>query len=563
MKLKNLTVAMLLLVLLFALGGCAKKRTPYIGENGNWWVGDTDLGVAAQGPQGEAGPAGEKGPQGLRGETGAQGEQGLQGPAGEQGAVGPQGPEGERGPVGASGLTPFVGENGNWWIGDTDTGIFVGAYSEPSSDGLSFSLETYGGKAGAIVTGYRGTDTDVVIPSCFCTAPVIGVEATAFAGNKKITSVRLSANTVYLGEGAFEGCENLTQIDFGGAPITEIPARTFKNTALRFISIPEGVKSIGADAFLDVMNTIVCIPSSVTHVETAFSSDALLVIAASAAPSWLNGVAGGEGKARYVLDVDAASTVYDKESGACLSYEDGAYVMLKLMTDAEGVLRLPAFYEDVPIRRILSGAVECAATVTDLVIGEGITRLEPNAIRVSHALRSVYLPASLTEVAAAGEPIASQYLLCGAQSAPSGFAASEIFTGVAEGLPYISGDYLYALHAEEVTLLRYIGDPYVSILCVPEAMEGKPVSTLKSGFFSGYHTNEIYVPTSVKRIERHAFAFLKDTASFEAFSSTVLHFAVIDPALVSYDPEMLAIHPEDMTVKSIYFNGIKNDEFLH
>ena len=43
--------------------------TPHIGENGNWWIGDKDTGIAA------------------------------------------------------TGATPFIGENGNWWIGDKDTGI--------------------------------------------------------------------------------------------------------------------------------------------------------------------------------------------------------------------------------------------------------------------------------------------------------------------------------------------------------------------------------------------------------------------------------------------------------
>lgn len=49
---------------------------PYIGENGNWYVGDTDTGVQAQGPEGPAGP---------------QGETGAQGPAGPQGVQGPPG----------------------------------------------------------------------------------------------------------------------------------------------------------------------------------------------------------------------------------------------------------------------------------------------------------------------------------------------------------------------------------------------------------------------------------------------------------------------------------------
>lgn len=44
--------------------------TPYIGVNGNWWIGTTDTGVTAQGPTG------------LKGDTGPQGDIGPQGPSG-------------------------------------------------------------------------------------------------------------------------------------------------------------------------------------------------------------------------------------------------------------------------------------------------------------------------------------------------------------------------------------------------------------------------------------------------------------------------------------------------
>ena len=33
------------------------------------------------------------------------------------------GPEGDKGDAGDDGITPHIGENGNWWIGTTDTGI--------------------------------------------------------------------------------------------------------------------------------------------------------------------------------------------------------------------------------------------------------------------------------------------------------------------------------------------------------------------------------------------------------------------------------------------------------
>ena len=69
--------------------------SPYIGENGNWFVGELDTGVQAQGAQG---PKGEQGPQG---DTGATGPKGEQGPLGDMGATGPQGEQGPQGDTGA------------------------------------------------------------------------------------------------------------------------------------------------------------------------------------------------------------------------------------------------------------------------------------------------------------------------------------------------------------------------------------------------------------------------------------------------------------------------------
>lgn len=98
-------------------------RSPYVGENGNWFEWDTDTasytdtGVSAQGPAGPAGPAGSPGPQGPQGEkgdTGDAGPQGPQGPKGDTGNTGPTGPAGptgetgETGPQGPAGVSPTV-----------------------------------------------------------------------------------------------------------------------------------------------------------------------------------------------------------------------------------------------------------------------------------------------------------------------------------------------------------------------------------------------------------------------------------------------------------------------
>ena len=50
---KKFVSIILMGIMLMSFVSC-QSQTPYIGENGNWWVGDQDLGVAAQAPQGES-----------------------------------------------------------------------------------------------------------------------------------------------------------------------------------------------------------------------------------------------------------------------------------------------------------------------------------------------------------------------------------------------------------------------------------------------------------------------------------------------------------------------------
>ena len=51
---KKIVILLVLLVSL-VLTSCSSVDL-YIGENGNWWNGGEDLGITAQGPQGEQGP---------------------------------------------------------------------------------------------------------------------------------------------------------------------------------------------------------------------------------------------------------------------------------------------------------------------------------------------------------------------------------------------------------------------------------------------------------------------------------------------------------------------------
>ena len=97
-------------------------KTPYVGDNGNWYIGADDTGKPSRGAKGEKGEKGDTGAQGIQGEQGIKGVQGEKGDKGEKGAQGPQGLQGPPGEAGADGKTPYVGDNGNWFVGSDDTG---------------------------------------------------------------------------------------------------------------------------------------------------------------------------------------------------------------------------------------------------------------------------------------------------------------------------------------------------------------------------------------------------------------------------------------------------------
>ena len=107
-------------------------EAPYIGSNGNWWVGGTDTGVKA---------AGNDGKPGKDGETPYIGENGNWWIGFTDTKVKAAGTDGKDGEKGEDGETPYIGENGNWWIGATDTGVKAaatdGADGKDGADGTN------------------------------------------------------------------------------------------------------------------------------------------------------------------------------------------------------------------------------------------------------------------------------------------------------------------------------------------------------------------------------------------------------------------------------------------
>ena len=122
--------------------------TPYIGSNGNWWIGTMDTGVRANGKNGSSGSDGSDGRDGRDGEDGKDGKDGL---------------------------TPYIGSNGNWWIGAADTGVpAAGADGAPGRDGVGISGLFINEAGELVITLTDGTENNL--------GRVTGEDAAGIAG---------------------------------------------------------------------------------------------------------------------------------------------------------------------------------------------------------------------------------------------------------------------------------------------------------------------------------------------------------------------------------------------
>lgn len=157
---------------------------PHIGSNMNWFIGDQDTGVAANGRDGADGKNGTDGRDGITPHIGANGHWFV----GEHdtGVVG----EGRNGADGQDGITPHIGKNGHWFIGNTDTEIvaigrdgvngatpYVGANNNWFVNGVDTGILARG------TNGKDGQDGKDGKNGIDGTTPHIGANGNWFVGN--------------------------------------------------------------------------------------------------------------------------------------------------------------------------------------------------------------------------------------------------------------------------------------------------------------------------------------------------------------------------------------------
>lgn len=117
------------------------------------------------------------------------------------------------------------------------------------------------------VIKYIGSASEVVIPEKIENLPVERL-GRAFEGNLILTSVRMPDSLKEIGNYAFSSCENLKKVEFGTN--TEIlgAAAFLNDTSLESVTLPESLRLIKGSAFSSSALKQISIPEGVTSIES-------------------------------------------------------------------------------------------------------------------------------------------------------------------------------------------------------------------------------------------------------------------------------------------------------
>lgn len=165
-----------------------------------------------------------------------------------------------------------------------DTSITAAAAASYMSGDFKYEL-VFGE---AHITGYLGSDADIVYPSELdghtvtqinsvgkmlpdntvksITIPDTVKYVEGFANCQSLEKVTLGENVEEIGEYAFEYCSNLKEINFPDG-LKKIGLKAFENTALKYVTFPDSLTEIGSMAFYNSKNLIsVTISKNVTTI---------------------------------------------------------------------------------------------------------------------------------------------------------------------------------------------------------------------------------------------------------------------------------------------------------
>ena len=390
--------------------------------------------------------------------------------------------------------------------------LCIGAVSVFGAGAVTENGLTYLEKNGGLIlySAGSGLSGGVEIPSAVDGLSVIEIEKNVFANATKLEYVKIPASVVKIGENAFSGCPMLESVVFEKSDETvtlgervfsdcpslknlvlpqylkNIPAGAFSGCALPSVTIPDGVKIIGVEAFLDNRSMVsATIPASVTSIGNhAFYGCRKL-------------------QSFNVADDNA----YFCGADGCLYTKDKTKLIQYGLGKPGTEFTVPA-----GVTEIGSGAF-AFSSLKKVILPEGLETIGYGAFADNTSLFSVEFPSTLTEIC---ESAFYRCLTLKSITIPATveeYRSAFAFSGL-ESVRIMSG-------VKEIPVDAFTGCASIKGIVIPDN-----VTEIKSAFLDCTSLREIWIPASVTAIADDCFSGCTDLTIVAPKGSFAEQYAV-------------------------------------
>lgn len=269
----------------------------------------------------------------------------------------------------------------------TVTALPLSALADTDGD---FTYSVKDGKA--TITGYTGSDAELIIPSELGGKTVIAIGDSAFDANVTLTKVTIPEGVTAIGDSAFYDCENLIRADIPFS-LTKIDGWAFKGCkSLKYAFIRGMVEAIAESTFNDCESlTAVSFPSTLSSIgENAFRNCPNLkeLYFASSVDDYSDDVSIADGN-DYLYGAQFAEYAL---AGSC---GDDVYYVFNTENNVltlKGTGKTDNYFFDYP------GFYAYKDDAEVIIAEEGITVLDDGIFYGLGKVKTVLLPSTLTEI---------------------------------------------------------------------------------------------------------------------------------------------------------------------
>ncbi len=481
---------------------------------------------------------------------------------------GANGNDGKDGTDGKDGLTPYINENGNWWIGEEDTGVAVlpQERTDTGTDGLYFAMTIIDGQAGYEVISYN-MDTidivrDIVIPEYLFGVKVISIGNEVFKDNSYLESISIPKSITRIKQSAFYNCNNLKTVTFAqNSELKTIENRAFyKNSSLVNIDIPESLRYIDYEVFYNapLCNNLI-LPETLQYVgNAAFSGNQnynAIYIKVQDTSNWASNWTDKD-----ALQIHMGVKVQDEY---IYNYNADGTIRFVGYTGSDKKLIMPSKIENKAVTSVGSYALVGNSTLEGIIFPRSLNTIETYAFIVdrniayllSLSLSYIHIPNTVQVVEQHAFIVDYNYNLkiyLEASELPQGWAERwavnnsggaymHVFSNIGESDLIIEENLHFVIDGSNASVTGTTCRDFED-LNIPSSVQGKTVNRIASFAFKK-SLKSLIMPSSITDIDSYAFYGVEIIETLEMGDGIqrIASYAFYDSAAFVFIPKTVAL----------------------